>query len=374
MAVPLAIVMPSFEPGGTERQMIELIRRLDRRRWDVHVACLRRSGAWLERVDGCAPIVEFPVRSFRRPDALAQMHAFGRWCRERGIAVVHTTDLPSNVFALPAALFAHVPVRIASRRELTHGRSRREIACQRAAYACAHRIVANCRAAADRLRAERVPSKRIRVIHNGVERQAPPPAARPARLRRVVVVANLRPEKGHDVLLRAAAAVVELFPDAHFDIVGDGPELPALRTSADSLRISHAVTFSGHREDVAARLDAADIFVLPSRSEAFPNALLEAMAAGLPVVASGVGGVLEVVDHERNGLLVPPDDHLALASVLGRLMSAPNTAGRLGAAACASIAARYSFARMVESFDSLYSSELARAGRLPVLQAELAAS
>jgi glycosyltransferase involved in cell wall biosynthesis len=366
--------MPSFDPGGTERQMIELIRRLDRRRWDVHVACLRRSGAWLERVEECAPIVEFPVRSFRRPDAMAQMYAFGRWCRERGIAVVHTTGLPSNIFALPAALFARVPVRVASRRELTLGRSRREIAYQRAAYACANLIVANCRAAADRLRAEHVPAKRIRIIHNGVERQAPPPAARPARPRRVAVVANLRPEKGHDVLLRAAASIVELFPDAHFEVVGDGPEMPALRALADDLQVAHAVTFSGHREDVAARLDAADIFVLPSRSEAFPNALLEAMAAGLPVVASSVGGVLEVVDHGRNGLLVPPDDHLALASMLKWLMSAPNIAGRLGAAARASVAARYSFARMVESFDSLYSSELARAGRLPLLQPELAAS
>ena len=366
--------MSSFEAGGTEGQMIELVRRLDRRRWDVHVACFRRSGAWLDRVEERASVAEFPVRSFRRADAAAQMQAFGRWCRERGIAVVHTTDLPSNVFGLPAALFARVPVRVGSRRELTLGRSRTEIACQRAAYACAHRIVANCRAAADRLRAECVPSSRVRVIHNGVEREAPPPAARPARPRRVAVVANLRPEKGHDVLLRAAARIVELFPDAHFEIVGDGPELPALRALADSLRVAHVVTFSGHREDVAARLDMADIFVLPSRSEAFPNALLEAMAAGLPVVASSVGGVLEVVEDGRNGLLVPPDDHRALASVLERLMSTPNTAGRLGAAARASVASRYSFARMVESFDSLYSSELTRAGRLSLLQPELAAS
>src|ERR1700740_2579546 len=83
--VPMVVVMQSFEPGGTERQMIELVRRLDRTRWDLHVACLRRAGAWLARVADAAHIAQFPVRSFYNPHTLAQMRAFARWCRDRRI-------------------------------------------------------------------------------------------------------------------------------------------------------------------------------------------------------------------------------------------------------------------------------------------------
>ena len=117
--------------------------------------------------------------------------AFGRWCRDRRIVVVHTSDLPSNIFGLPAAALAGVPVRIGNRREVNPGRTIAELACQRAAYACAHRIVANCRAAADRLFAERVPPRKVRVIHNGVELDARGPSARRNRRRRIVTVANL---------------------------------------------------------------------------------------------------------------------------------------------------------------------------------------
>jgi glycosyltransferase involved in cell wall biosynthesis len=366
--------MPSFEPGGTERQMIELVRRLDRRRWQVHVACFRRRGAWLSKVTEVAPVVEFGIRSFRHPDTFGQMHAFGRWCRELGIMVVHTTDMPSNWFGLPAAAFAHVPVRIGSRREVNPGRSRLQLACQRAAYSCAHRIVANCRAAAAQLEAERVPVRQVRVIFNGVQRHPPAPTVRSANPRRVIVVGNLRWEKGHDVLLRAAAAIVHEVPDARFDVIGDGPELPRLRAMAESSGISHAISFLGHREDVAARLDSADILVLPSRSEAFPNALLEGMAAGLPVVATAVGGVLEVVRADETGLLVPPGDPAALAAAVRQLMGSAKLADRLGAAAQADVAAHYSFGRMVAAFDSLYLSELARGGHLSRRQPILAAS
>ena len=123
-----------------------------------------------------------------------------------------------------------------------------------------------------------------------------------------------------------------------------------------------------------ARLEAADIFVLPSRSEAFPNALLEAMAAGVPVVASGVGGVLEIVRQGETGLIVPPSDPAALASAICRLMADASFAHHLGDAARAEVTGRYSFDRMIDEFDAIYLTELARGGHLPLPQAELAAS
>jgi glycosyltransferase involved in cell wall biosynthesis len=116
--------------------------------------------------------------------------------------------------------------------------------------------------------------------------------------------------------------------------------------------------FLGHRDDIPALLASADLFVLPSRSEASPNGVLEAMAAGLPVVASATGGLLEMVDHGRTGLLVPPDDPGRLAAALDSLLKNAALAAGMGRAARTTVAARYSFERMVGAFEDLYTSEL----------------
>ena len=367
--------MTRFEPGGTERQMIELIRRLDPDRWAVHLACFEASGAWLRRAtDAAVSVAEFPVRSFKRAATMRHLWAFARWCRERRIAVVHTSDLYSNTFGLPGALLGGVPLRVGNRREVNPDKSFAQIALQRAAYACADLVVANSRAAADRLLKEQVPSRKIRVVPNGLDIklfQTRPPNPRP---RKVVVVANLRPEKGHEVLIDAAAKILVRFPDATFDIVGGGPLLDTLRARCADRQVARAVTFAGHQEDVAARLAAADIFTLPSRSEAFPNAVLEAMAAGLPIVASAVGGICELLADNGSGLLVPAGDADALAAGLQALMSDPERAARLGAAARMAAETRYSFDRMVTAFDALYRDELVKRGALAGEQLELAAS
>jgi glycosyltransferase involved in cell wall biosynthesis len=344
--------------------MIELARRLDRTRWDVHVASMRGEGAWFDRVASAAPVTVFPISSFKRPHVLGQLTSFAAWCRDKRIQIVHTSDLPSNIFGLPAAWSARVPVRIGNRRDINPGKSTLEILMQRTAYTCAHRIVANSQAAAERLLYERVPAGKIRVIANGLEcGHFPPPAPR-LLLRNVVVVANLRPEKGHDLLIDAAKTVLQSFPDATFTIVGNGSEREALVARVKAHGIEHAVRFLGHQDNVPARLAEADIFVLPSRSEAFPNAVLEAMASGLPVVTTGVGGMLELVRDGRSGFLVPPGDVNALVDRLSLLMSDAALGARLGAAARADAQSRYSFEQMVTAFDAVYCTELTRRGRL----------
>jgi L-malate glycosyltransferase len=373
-AVPIAIVLTRFEPGGTERQMIELVRRLDPARWSVHLACFQACGAWFSRAAAGASISEFPVRSFKRPEVLTHLSAFVRWCREHRIAIVHTSELYSNIFGLPGAALAGVPVRIGNRREINPDKSTSQIAMQRAAYGCAHLVVANSQAAADRLITERVPARKIAVIPNGVDFEPFRSRIVSKRPRKVVVVANLRPEKGHDVLIDAAVEVLARVPDATFEIVGGGPQLNALLDRCVARQVDHAFTFVGHQEDVAARLAAADIFVLPSRSEAFPNAVLEAMAASLPIVASGVGGIRELIEDGRTGLLVAAGDSSALAERLLRLITQPGLAVRLGEAARIAAHARYSFDRMVAAFDALYTAQLSRRGVAVGEHLELAAS
>jgi glycosyltransferase involved in cell wall biosynthesis len=371
----VAIVMTGFEPGGTERQMIELVRRLSPARWNVHVACFHARGTWFGRVaNAAASVAEFPITSFQKPSVVRQAVAFGRWCRAHRIAIVHTTELYSNIFALPAAALANVPVRIGNRREINPDKTPAQIALQRAAYACAHTVVANSHAAARRLALEGVPARKIAVVPNGVDLQPLWPKSAPVGGRTIIVVANLRPEKGHDVLIDAAAHVLHRFPDARFEVVGDGPERGRLTALAAARALSRSFSFLGHRDDVAARLGSSDIFVLPSRSEAFPNAVLEAMAAGLPIVASAVGGIPELIDDGRSGLLVPAGDPAALAERLCRLLADAPLAVRLGEAARAKAEAHDSFDRMVASFESLYLALLTRRGVVGAARPQLAAS
>lgn len=362
LPTPIAVFITAFEPGGTERQMTELVRRLDPAQFTVHVACFRREGAWLPRVlERAASVVEFPIRGLARPATFMQMLSFARWCRRERIAVVQTCDLYANIFGLPGAALARVPVRIGSRRDLNPDKSDGQIQLQRLAYRAATKVVANCQAARQVLESEGIAPGSIAVIANGVDPAffALPDRARPVRT--VITVANLRPEKRHETLLSAAAMLVPAHPDLRFQIVGDGPRRGELEQQSRALGLDGHVEFLGHRDDVLSLLAAADAFVLPSRSEASPNGVIEAMASGLPVVACAVGGLLDLIDDGHTGLLVPPDDAAALAAALRDLLERPERAEAIGRAARIAVHQRCSFDRMVGSFEEVYRSGLGAA-------------
>jgi glycosyltransferase involved in cell wall biosynthesis len=359
--IPVAVFMTRFQPGGTERQMIELVRRLDSARFPVHVACFHREGAWLPRVvERAASVVEFPIDGFAKPQTVRQLFSFARWCRRERIAVVQTCDLYANTFGLPGAALGGVPVRIGSRRELNPDKTAGQIRAQRAAYRCATKVVANSPAAERVLRQEGLAAGSIAVIPNGVDLEAYTDRTAVGRIRRIITVANLRPEKEHETLIAAAAALIGSYPDLRFEIVGDGPRKRDLQDLVVARGLGRHVEFLGHRDDVPSLLASADAFVLPSRSEAFPNSVIEAMAAGLPVIASAVGGLLDLIDEGRTGVLVPPSDPAALTSALHLLIDNPACAASMGRAARTDIRQRYSFDRMVSAFERLYASSLER--------------
>ena len=358
--VPIAIVVSTFDPGGTERQMSELICRLDQQRFKVHPVCFRRQGVWLPGVEGSVGIVtEFPLRSFRHPSVAGLGVRFARWCRAHQIALVQTCDIYANIFALPAAALARVPVRIGSRRGIVNPAGTPGLlALQRLAYLFAHRVVANSGAAADCLRAEGLPGGKIRAIANGIDLEMFQAAPRRDRLRVITTVANLRNGKGHETLLRAFARVIRRVPDVRLHLIGDGERRRALEELAVDLGIAAHVEFFGHRHDVPACLAESDIFAFPSFMEASPNSVIEAMAARLPVVATHVGGIPEIIEDGRNGLLVPPRNDEALAAALLRVIDTPAHAAALADAARQTIERRYSYERMVKEFETLYVDEL----------------
>ena len=356
--VDVVLLLASFAIGGTEQQMVELARRLEPSRFRVHLACFHRQGPLLDEVPPWIPIREFPVRGFVNMAAVGRLIKFVSWCRSIDPTIVHTCDLDANIFGLPGAALAGVPVRIANRREiLTGDKSPANLRAQRLAYRAAHAVVANSSAAGDQLARDGVPSDKLRLIANGLDiRRFVPVTPRPD-IRRIVMVANLRPEKGQDTLLAAAPRILARYPDASFTFVGDGPRREALELLTRALGISERVRFIGECRDVAPILAGHDLFVLPSRSEAFPNALIEAMATALPVVATDVGGIPEVV-RPGSGLLVRPNDERLLADAVLALMDDPAAAAALGRAARADVERHYTIDRMVERFEQLYLAKI----------------
>jgi glycosyltransferase involved in cell wall biosynthesis len=303
-------------------------------------------------------VTEFPVQGFRSSQTLRVGAAFRQWCRAKQLAILHTSDLYANVFGLPLGASARVPVRIGSRRELNPDKTSSQLAAQRLAYAFSHRVVANSTAAMRRLRLEGIRSRRIRHIPNGIDLDSFYPGAPTASLRRLVTVARLRPEKGHDTLIDAAAAITRAVPGVTLTIVGEGPMREQLTARVASRGLEDRVLFAGHTDDVAATLRGHDVFVLPSRSEAFPNSVIEAMATGLPVVASDIGGIPELIEHGRNGLLVRPGDAGELARAVIELLRRQSFARALGRKARVDVLTRYPIDRMVEQFETLYLAEM----------------
>lgn len=210
---------------------------------------------------------------------------------------------------------------------------------------------------------------RIARIYNGID-PSPYAAHGHPSLRRelglppgqklVGMIANVRPSKGYDVFVRACAEVCKKHSDVTFLAVGDVNEEVAapIKCMCEQLSLGGRFRFLGFRSDVSRILKELTVFVLASTSEGMPLAILEAMAAGTPVVSTNCGGIPEVVDHERTGLLVHPSDHRALSEAISRLLADPEYAGRLRAQAQDKFYKEFTLDGMIERYDRLYRSYL----------------
>jgi glycosyltransferase involved in cell wall biosynthesis len=250
-----------------------------------------------------------------------------------------------------------VPVVVHTR----HGRERAGrpalAALGRLATAWTSRFVAvSDDAAAVALDDERVPPAKLLVIHNGIDLHRFPPGGRPShRLpRRAVTVGRLDPVKDQATLLRAARRAADRLPGFRLDLVGDGPLLKDLEGLRASLGLEDSVRFCGYHADVAPLLADADVFLLSSISEGVSIALLEAMASGLPAIATDVGGNREVVVHGVTGLLTPAGSAEALADAMVLLMSDPGTLERMGVASRRRVEEEFNLERVVARYEALY--------------------
>jgi glycosyltransferase involved in cell wall biosynthesis len=344
--------------AGTETQLVALIRHLDRARVEPYLCLLRgmdQRSRELEPAD--CPVLRLGVGSLSRPSALAAAWRLARFLRRERIDVFQAYFPESTYFGVPAAWLAGVPRIHRTRNNLGYWMTPWHRRLGRLCDLLSDGLVANCDACRDAVVSdEGLAPERVTVLENGVDLSRFPEVPAPARTGRVGVTANLRPVKGLDVFVRAAAEVAAAHPGASFHLAGDGPLRDDLGQLGHELGLGTRLALLGSMADVPGFLAGLDVAVLPSLSEGMSNALLEYMAAGRAVVATAVGGNVRLIEDGVSGLLVPPGDAPRLAAAIGRLLSDSALAARLGAAARQRVEEHYSRPAMVRRFETYYLS------------------
>jgi sugar transferase (PEP-CTERM/EpsH1 system associated) len=360
--LPIRVVhlVTTLDIGGLEKVVLDLVRCRTRATLDAHVICLDATGV-LERdvldagvsVETIGPHGSVPRRILRLARRLKQLRPH----------VLHTHNPQAHIHGAWAARLANVPVVIHTRHGRGHPERRLTATLNRVASAWTTRYVAVSEDAAWMARdVEHVPDGKLLVIHNGIDLERYSSAGtKPNRTGgRAVTVGRLDPVKDQETMLRAVRLVVDQMPGFQLNVVGDGPVRSNLETLRAALGLADHIHMHGYREQVGPYLAVADFFVLSSISEGVSIALLEAMASGLPAVATNVGGNREVIVPGETGYLVPAGSPEALAGAMLDVLAVPRTLERMGRASRRRVEDQFSLRRMVAQYEGLYFQCLGR--------------
>jgi glycosyltransferase involved in cell wall biosynthesis len=313
------------------------------------------------------PVYLLPLQKTYNLAAFGAALDFGKFLREQQVQVVQTFFESSDLWAGFVTKTMSTAKLVWSRRDMGILRSRKH----QIAYGLMSGLPDKVFAVSELVRqhcieVDRIDPARVQTIYNGLDlaewedsAKTHPPSRGPA----VTTVGNIRHVKGHDVFIRAAALIAPQFPQVTFSIAGEvlEPEFFAqLQALILELDLSRCFSFSGGVTDLHTHLAASDIFVLPSRSEGFSNAIVEAMAASLPVVATSVGGNAEALKDNISGFLVPPEDAALLAAAIIKLLQDPSRAAQMGCAGKALVKERFTTHAMLTKITTAYAELLNR--------------
>ncbi|HXG11935.1 MAG TPA: glycosyltransferase [Gemmataceae bacterium] len=360
--VRVCFLIDQLARAGTESQLLALIEHLDRSRVEPILCLLDGTSAESRSLEPAnCPILRLGVRSLHWPRSMLQAVRLARILRAYRVDVLQVYFPDSTLFGVPVARLAGVPRVVRTRNNLGYSLTRLQRWLGRLYNHLVDVTVANCAACREAvLIHERPNPESVVVLENGVDlarfamSKGHPSARIKDRARRVGMVANLRPVKEPGVFLQAARIVTAAEPDVRFEIAGEGELRPWLEEEITRQGLQGGFRLAGAVADVPGFLAGLDVAVLCSCSEGQSNALLEYMAAGRAVVATAVGGNLELIEPGVNGLLVPPGDPEELARAIIRLLREPALAARLGAAARQLVEARYSLQARARRFEDFY--------------------
>jgi glycosyltransferase involved in cell wall biosynthesis len=360
-AVRVCFMIDGLQPAGTETQLLALIWNLDRSR--VRPAlCLLNGESELSRSlePADCPVLRLGVKGLTRPQSLPKAWRLARFLRRQRIDVLQVYFPDSTYFGVPVGCLAQVRRIVCTRNNIGYWTTSLHRRLGRVCHRLSAGLVANCQACGQAVTdGEGLSPRRIAVLENGVDLSRFPeplrwPHSGPHPTQRIGITANLRPVKDLDLFIRAAAKLTATHPHVTFHIAGEGELRPVLEKLIVDLRLTDRIFLPGTIEDVSGFLRELDIAVLCSKSEGMSNAILEYMAAGKAIVATAVGGNVQLLKHERTGLLVPADDPHSLAEAIRRLLDDPSLAIRLARAARQRVEERYSREAMVRRFEDFY--------------------
>jgi glycosyltransferase involved in cell wall biosynthesis len=374
-------IIDSFEQGGSERQAMQLLTQLHASgQCRVHLACLQNRGSLRAEADqlGIGDIHEYALNSFYDLNFAKQLRRLVRFIKENEIDVVHTHCFYTNIFGMTGAFLAGVRARVTSKGETDGFRSPMQKRVERTSFRLSHRVIANCLVVQNQLIREGVSPAKIIQHYNGLDlerlkvrsglrrEEALAAFGLPSGRRYMSIVANLRnPVKDHPMFLRAAARVRAAIPDVGFAIAGEGELMEGLRELAGQLGIEEDVFFLGRCDNVADLLFASDIGVLSSKAEGFANAILEYMAAGLPVVATDVGGAREAIAEGETGYTVASGNDELMAARIIELLNEPKRARAMGERGKLIAAEKFSCDRHLKNTLELYDELLSKPKSAP---------
>ena len=365
--------------GGAQEHLYSLVTRIDQARYDVSVVALS-AGSAVRKLERAG----IPVLVIDEVDDAIAVGALATHLSEVRADVLHTHMYRADTVGTRAVMalgeIGHRRPYIVSTVHSSRVRSNEDQALLAGLTPHMDRLIAVSRSIERKLHQEGRDVIPVDLIYNGVDLQRydhqepcctlPDEFGMEPGSQIVGVVARLEPEKGHPTLFDAWPIVLRTVPDSYLLVVGEGSRRDALEAQARELRIAHRVVFTGRRDDVPAVTAALDVAVLPSYREAQGLTILEAMALSRPVVASDVGGIPEMIQDGKTGLLVPPHDPAALAAAIIRLLTDHPLADTLGRAGHDLVHDRFCIELMVRAIEAIYDegakvvrpSEVAAAG------------
>ena len=357
--IRIAFCITELDPGGAERALTQLVLGLDRAEWEPHVICLGPRAHFVQALESA----NVPVTCLNAGGLVSLprvLYQLTQHLRRIKPAILQTFLFHANMVGRIAARLAGVKtvvsgLRVAERQSAWHRWLDRWTNWLVATNVCVSKGVADFSASVAGLN----PSKLV-VIPNSVDAELFARATQfgiPAGSRILISIGRLERQKGFDVLLDAVSLLTPLPEETYFVIVGDGPDLTSFLKQAE---LTNRVRFLGRRDDVPNLLAASTAFILSSRWEGMPNVVLEAMATGLPVVATQVEGVSELIRDGINGLVVAPDQPAELANAILRILSQPDFSRNAGLNSQSIVAKEFTIQHTTGAYAKLYLQLLQR--------------
>ncbi|OIN93770.1 hypothetical protein CO015_02795 [candidate division WWE3 bacterium CG_4_8_14_3_um_filter_42_11] len=355
---PILYIIHTAAKGGAEVMLYNLIKCLDRKRFKPHLLVIYNKNGDPNFFDS----LNIPIlKIYRRPKTLGigLLIKTVLFIRKINPTIVHTHLFGGDTWGRIAAILAKVPVIITTEHSTNLKETRLQRVIKKILSQKTKRITAISQSVKEfSVKMDSIFQDRLRVIPNGVDTQFYSPSKRKLFPRYIISIGRLVEEKGFDVLIGAFEKAQTRHSEIKLYIVGEGPSDQNLKQLVKDRNLSQSVSFLGYRDEVKKLLGGAEIYVQTSKVEGLGISILEAMATGLPVIATQVGGIPEVIRNQYNGILIEPNNTEDLSQAINMLLENRPFAQRIGRTARKTVVEKYSLKTMVSRYEKLYFDEI----------------